>query len=107
MWNRTQEAHGLNPGQATASQGVAFAPRGSRRLFLVCGALLLLVPGLFAQESAISRDAVQINLPSNSPLTIRGVSMGDSRATARGAALSLDLQMALTLENKSGSRIHG
>jgi hypothetical protein len=63
--------------------------------------------GVFAQDSAISRDAVKINLPGNAPLTIRGVTMGDSRAIARGAALSLDLHMSLTLENTSGNRIHG
>src|SRR6516162_4920415 len=61
----------------------------------------------FAQDSAISRDAVQFNLPANSPLAMRSVSMNDSRAQAVGAALALDLHMALTLENKSGSRIHG
>ena len=33
--------------------------------------------------------------------------MGDSRATARGAALVLDLHMALTLRNTSRNRIHG
>src|SRR5258707_3154335 len=68
---------------------------------------LLGAASLFAQDSAISRDAVKINLPSNSPLTIRGVAMGDSRASARGGALALDLHMSLTLENTSGNRIHG
>jgi hypothetical protein len=62
---------------------------------------------LVAQDSAIPRDAVNVNLPPKSPLTIRGIAMGDSRARAAGAALSLDLHMALTLENTSGSRIHG
>ncbi|HTS60930.1 MAG TPA: hypothetical protein VMH28_02840 [Candidatus Acidoferrales bacterium] len=61
----------------------------------------------YGQDTAISSDAVQINLPPNSPLAIRGVTMGNSRATARGAALSLDLHMAVTLENKSPNRIHG
>ena len=70
-------------------------------------AAALSASAVFAQDSAISRDAVQVNLPPNSPLTIRGVTMGDSRATARGAALSLDLHMAVTLENKSAFRIHG
>ena len=73
----------------------------------VLAAALVCAAGLFAQDSAIPRDAVKINLPSNSPLTIRGVAMGDSRATARGAALALDLHMALTLENTTGNRIHG
>ncbi|HJZ96025.1 MAG TPA: hypothetical protein VKE70_05940 [Candidatus Solibacter sp.] len=61
----------------------------------------------FAQDSAISRDAVQFNLPANAPLTLRSISMNDSRARAAGAALNLDLHMSLTLENKSGNRIHG
>ena len=61
----------------------------------------------FAQDSAISRDAVQFNLPANAPLAIRSISMNDSRARAAGAALNLDLHMSLTLENKSGNRIHG
>jgi hypothetical protein len=63
--------------------------------------------GIYAQDAPISRDAVAINLPPNSPLTIRGVSMGDSRATARGAAISLDLHMAVTLSNSGNNRIHG
>jgi hypothetical protein len=60
-----------------------------------------------AQDSAISRDAVQFNLPPNSPLSVRSVSMNDSRAQAVGAALALDLHMAVTLENKSSNRIRG
>jgi hypothetical protein len=61
----------------------------------------------FGQDSALSKDAVQFNLPANSPLTVRSVSMNDSRAQAVGAALALDLHMAVTLENKSGNRIRG
>jgi hypothetical protein len=61
----------------------------------------------FGQDSAISKDAVQFNLPQNSPLAMRSVSMNDSRAQAVGAALALDLHMALTLENKSSNRIRG
>src|SRR5437762_708737 len=68
----------------------------------LCGAT-----GIHAQDAPISRDAVGFSLPSNSPLTIRSVSMGDSRATARGAALSLDLHMAVTLNNNGNNRIHG
>src|SRR5690242_11946903 len=77
------------------------------RLVLLIGGALMAAGALYAQDSAISRDAVQFNLPSNAPLTIRGVSMDNSRATARGAALALDLHMAVTLENKTGNRIHG
>jgi hypothetical protein len=60
-----------------------------------------------AQDSAISQDAVQFNLPQNAPLAMRGITMGDSRATARGGALSLDLHIAVTLQNASNNRIHG
>src|ERR1051326_1000621 len=76
-------------------------------LVLIIGGALMAAGALYAQDSAISRDAVQVNLPSNAPLTICGVSMDNSRATARGAALALDLHMAVTLENKTGNRIHG
>ena len=75
--------------------------------FAVPAVLALSVGASLAQDSAISRDAVQFNLPANSPLSVRSVSMNDSRAQAVGAALALDLHMALTLENKSGNRVHG
>ena len=60
-----------------------------------------------AQDSAISREAVQFNLAPNAPVAIRGITMGDSRASARGGALSLDLHIAVTLQNETGNRIHG
>jgi hypothetical protein len=69
--------------------------------------LALAASAALAQDSPISRDAVQFNLPPNSPLSVRSVSMNDSRAQAVGAALALDLHMAVTLENKSGNRIRG
>jgi len=51
---------------------------------------------------------VSFNLPAtNSPLSVSGFTMADSRAMARGAALVLDLHMPLTLRNDSGKRIHG
>jgi hypothetical protein len=68
---------------------------------------LLGAAGLLAQDSAIAPGSVNINLPGNSPLRLISSTTGDSRATARGAALSLDLHMALTLQNSSPGRIHG
>src|SRR5947208_16708001 len=68
---------------------------------------LLGAAGLLAQDSAIPPGSVNINLPGNSPLRLISSTTGDSRATARGAALSLDLPMALTLQNASHGRIHG
>ena len=62
---------------------------------------------LRAQDAAIPQGAVNVNLPDNSPLAVRSFTVGDSRATARGAALALDLHMAATLVNSSSRRIHG
>jgi hypothetical protein len=62
---------------------------------------------LRAQDAAIPQGAVNVNLPDNSPLTVKSFTVGDSRATARGAALALDLHMAATLLNSSTRRIHG
>jgi hypothetical protein len=51
--------------------------------------------------------AVQVNLREDSPVTLLSAAMGESRATARGAALVLDLHMLLTLRNASPNRIRG
>ena len=76
--------------------------------------LAALFAGLFAgagsvlaQDSAIPRGAVNINLPPNCPLSLTSLTTDDSRATARGAALALDLHMAATLRNNGTNRIHG
>src|SRR5712692_6825878 len=60
-----------------------------------------------AQDQPITQSGVKINLPNNSPLTFVSTIVTDSRATARGAALMLDLHMSLTLKNGSSRRIHG
>jgi len=62
---------------------------------------------LAAQDAAIPPGAVNINLPDNSPLALKSFTMADSRATARGAALVLDLHMSATLRNNGANRIHG
>jgi hypothetical protein len=69
--------------------------------------LLLGAATLLAQDAAIPPGAVSFNMPPNSPLSVSGFTMADSRAMARGAALALDLHMPLTLRNDSGKRIHG
>ena len=72
----------------------------------ICG--LLGAAGLLAQEAPLdSRSAVKINFPQDSPVSFVSAMMGESRATARGAALLLDLHMLLELRNASGNRIHG
>jgi len=69
--------------------------------------MLLGAASLFAQDAEIPPAAVSFNLAGNSPLSLKGFTMADSRATARGSVLSLDLHMPLTLRNDSGKRIHG
>src|ERR1039457_1385120 len=74
---------------------------------LTAAMLLLGAASLAAQDVAIPPGAVNINLPDNSPLELKSFTMADSRATARGAALALDLHMSATLRNDGASRIHG
>jgi hypothetical protein len=74
---------------------------------LTAALVLLGAAGLQAQDVAIPPGAVNINLPDNSPLALKSFTMADSRATARGAALALDLHMAATLRNNGANRIHG
>jgi hypothetical protein len=62
---------------------------------------------LLAQDQPLSSSSVNINLPKDSPVALISMSTGQSRATARGAALVLDLHMSLTLRNTGLSRIHG
>ncbi len=61
-----------------------------------------------AQDSPLDpNSSVKINLPPNSPVSLRSLNLGDSRATARGSALVLDLHMTLALRNESGRRVRG
>jgi hypothetical protein len=61
-----------------------------------------------AQEVRLdSPSSVQIDLPSDSPLTLLSANFGESRASARGGALVLDLHMQLSLRNSSTMRVRG
>jgi hypothetical protein len=76
-----------------------------RRLAL---AALVGAGGAPAQEIPLDpQTAVQVNLRDDSPVTLLSAGMGESRATARGAGLVIDLHMLLTLRNSSPNRIHG
>src|SRR5690349_16129732 len=69
---------------------------------------LLSAAGLLAQNSPLdSRDAIKVNIPQDSPVSFVSMTMGESRVTARGAALLLDLHMSLELRNASPNPIHG
>jgi hypothetical protein len=61
-----------------------------------------------AQETSLDpHSSIKINLPPDSPVTLVSVDMGESRATARGGAVVLDLHMGLSLRNSSSNRIRG
>jgi len=68
---------------------------------------VLSAAALPGQDQPVAPGAVSIKFPADSPVALLSMSTGDSRASARGAALMLDLHLALTLQNTSGSRIHG
>ncbi|HLK62057.1 MAG TPA: hypothetical protein VKU19_01360 [Bryobacteraceae bacterium] len=65
------------------------------------------VAGLAAQEAPLPRGSVSINFKKDSPVTVVEMSQDSSSATARGAAIVLNLHMGFTLRNDSQSRIHG
>ncbi len=64
--------------------------------------------GLLAQERPLDpQTSVKINLPPDSPVTLLAANLGESRATARGSAMVVDLRMALSLRNAGFKRIAG
>jgi hypothetical protein len=82
-----------------------WSSKSLRRLAL---AAVVSASGAPAQEIPLDpQTAVQVNLRDDSPVTLLSAGMGESRATARGAGLVIDLHMLLTLRNSSPNRIHG
>lgn len=70
--------------------------------------LPVVAASLLAQEMRLdSRSSVKINLPDDSPVSIVSTNLGESRATARGGAMILDLHMELSLRNATSQKIHG
>jgi hypothetical protein len=72
-------------------------------------AVFLLAGFAQAQDAALDpRSSIAINLPADSPVTVLGAEMGESRASARGGAMIVDLHnMVLNLRNGSSRRIRG
>jgi hypothetical protein len=62
---------------------------------------------LLAQDAALPNCSVSVDVPNDAPVTLLGVSPAPCIATARGAALMLDLHLSLTLKNTGSNRIHG
>ncbi len=73
----------------------------------------LLVLGILSAAAVLAQDAplpggsVSFPLPNDSPVASLGFSTGESRATARGAAMVLDLHLSVPLRNISNKRIRG
>jgi hypothetical protein len=77
----------------------------SYKILMVC---LLVVSGLGrAQDQPLSQSSIAINLPTDAPVTLVSSESGESRASARGGAMLLDLHMSLKLRNNNAHRIHG
>jgi hypothetical protein len=75
---------------------------------LLLVAMLVAAIPLAAQDTALDpASSVKIDLPADSPLTLISTSMGESRATARGGAIVLDLHMTLTLRNSGFKHVRG
>jgi len=61
---------------------------------------------LYAQEGPLDPySSIKFDLPPNSPVSMLSANYGDSRATARGGALVLDLHISMTLRNQDPKRI--
>ena len=71
-------------------------------------ALLAMALPLAGQETTLdTSSSARIDFPADSPLTLISTSMGESRVTARGGAVVLDLHMTLTLRNAGVRRVRG
>jgi hypothetical protein len=79
----------------------------TRNKVAILTALFAALPLVQAQDGVLDRTSVKINLPPDSPVALVSADWGESRATARGGAIMLDLHTALTLRNSGQRRIRG
>src|SRR5438046_6012844 len=71
-------------------------------------ALLLCSGAGRAQDTPLDpHSSIAVNLPPDSPVTLVSSDVGESRASARGGAMVLDLHMSLKLRNNSSHRVRG
>lgn len=70
--------------------------------------VLLGVCAASAQDARLDpRSSLKIDFPEDSPVTVVSADWGESRASARGSAMILDLHTALSLRNSGSHRIRG
>ena len=77
------------------------------RLYRLAGVALVGAAGLFAQEAPLPKESIHVNLTKDTPLAMKSITSDQSRITARGAAMVVDLKMSMTLQNTSPNRLHG
>ncbi|MEK7408698.1 MAG: hypothetical protein AAB225_26835 [Acidobacteriota bacterium] len=68
---------------------------------------VLLFAGLAAAWAQPAQRSVKVNFPADSPVAVVSADWGESRESARGSALVLDLHTALSLRNSSPRRVRG
>jgi len=74
----------------------------------LAGLILAGALALRAQDMPLDpHSSVRINLPDSSPVTLLSTNVGESRASARGGAMVIDLKMQLSLRNSGSQRIRG
>ena len=78
---------------------------GNRTIRTAC--FLLASSMGWAQDQSLPQSSIEIKLPPDAPIALASADMGESRASARGGAMLLDLHMSLKLRNNSAHRIHG
>lgn len=78
---------------------------------ILCAALsagaVALAPAQSQDSQLDPASSIKFDLPDRSPIAIQSFDLGESRATARGGALLLDLHIVLKLRNTSGKTIRG
>jgi hypothetical protein len=73
----------------------------------LAAAALLGAAAMFAQDGPLPSGSIHLNLPKDSPVAVISMASDPSRASMRGAAMVLDLHLALTMRNGGTARIHG
>ncbi len=68
---------------------------------------MLCAAATLAQDVPLPVGSIKFALPDDSPVALQSWSTGESRATARGAAMVLDLHLSVPLRNISNKRIRG
>src|SRR4030081_289950 len=70
--------------------------------------MLVSACGLLAQPARLdSHNTLHLTFPEDSPVAVLSADWGESSASPRGGAMTLDLHTALSLRNTGGRRIRG